>query len=81
MRGEIQEILREVEEIFNGLMTTFCVMSIEDLREVVREEVRKTLLQAFLALTPYVSEEEQKEIEEEMRDFREDEMELEEMDI
>ena len=79
VRGEIQEILREVEEIFNGLMTTFCVISIEDLREVVREEIRKTLLQAFLALTPYVSEEEQKEIEEEMKDFRENVIELEGM--
>ncbi len=57
------------------------MMSTEELREVVREEVRRTLLQAFLALIPYVSEEEQKEIEEEMKDFREEEMELEEMDI
>ena len=44
------------------------MMSTEELREVVREEVRRTLLQAFLALIPYVSEEEQKEIEEKQKE-------------
>ncbi len=62
-------------------MTMFCTVSTEELKEVIREEVRKTLLQAFLASIPYVSEEEQKEIEKEMEGFREDEMELEDMDV
>jgi len=39
-------------------------MSLEDLRTVIREEMRKALLDAFKELVPYVSEEEQAEIDE-----------------
>ncbi len=38
-------------------------LSVEELRAIVREEVKRALLRAFLELIPYVSEEEQKEIE------------------
>jgi len=40
-------------------------ISAEDLRAIVREEVAKALRRSFLELLPYVSDEEQKEIEEE----------------
>ena len=39
-------------------------MSLEDLRIIIREEMRKALLEAFKELVPYVSEEEQAEIDE-----------------
>ncbi len=39
-------------------------MYLEDLRAVVREEMRKVLLEAFKELVPYVSDEEQAEIDE-----------------
>ena len=39
-------------------------ISAEDLRAIVREEVAKALRRSFLELLPYVSGEEQKEIEE-----------------
>ncbi len=35
----------------------------EELKDIIAESVRETLLEAFLALVPEVSEEEQKEIE------------------
>ncbi len=50
-------------------------MSLEDLRIVVREEMRKALLEAFKELVPYVSDEEQAEIDEvagEPEDYDED---------
>jgi len=50
-------------------------MSFEDLRTVVREEMRKALLEAFKELVPYVSDEEQAEIDEiagEPEDYDED---------
>ena len=50
-------------------------MSLEDLRTVIREEMRKALLDAFKELVPYVSEEEQAEIDEmagEPEDYDED---------
>ena len=39
-------------------------VSVEELRRVVREEVKRALLEALTELLPYVSEDEQKEIEE-----------------
>ncbi len=39
-------------------------MYLEDLRAVVREEMRKALLEAFKELVPYVNDEEQAEIDE-----------------
>ncbi len=35
----------------------------EELKDIIAESVRETMLEAFLALVPEVSEEEQKEIE------------------
>ena len=39
-------------------------MSLEELRIIIREEMRKAMLEAFKELVPYVSEEEQAEIDE-----------------
>jgi len=39
-------------------------MSLEDLRIIIREEMRKALLEAFKELVPYVSDEEQTKIDE-----------------
>ena len=39
------------------------VISVEELRRIVREEVRRALLEVLVELLPYVDEEEQKEIE------------------
>ncbi|MCD6349043.1 MAG: hypothetical protein J7L91_05385 [Candidatus Korarchaeota archaeon] len=50
-------------------------MSLEDLRTVIREEMRKILLEAFKELVPYVSDEEQAEMDEiagEPEDYDED---------
>ena len=50
-------------------------MSLEDLRTIVREEMRKALLEAFKELVPYVSDEEQAEMDEiagEPEDYDED---------
>ena len=38
-------------------------VSVEELRRIVREEVRKALLEALMELVPPVDEEEQREIE------------------
>ncbi len=38
-------------------------VSVEELRRIVREEVRKALLEALMELAPPVDEEEQREIE------------------
>ncbi|MCD6323645.1 MAG: hypothetical protein J7L55_00845 [Desulfurococcales archaeon] len=38
-------------------------ITVEELRRIVREEVRRALLEAFLELVPFVDEEEQREIE------------------
>ncbi|NOZ59770.1 MAG: hypothetical protein GXO66_09405 [Euryarchaeota archaeon] len=38
-------------------------MAREELKDIIAESVRETMLEAFLALVPEVSEEEQKEIE------------------
>jgi len=39
------------------------VISVEELRKIVREEVRRALLEALVELLPVVNEEEQREIE------------------
>jgi len=38
-------------------------VSVEELRKIVREEVKRALLEALIELLPYVDEEEQKEVE------------------
>ncbi len=38
-------------------------ISVEELRKIVREEVKRALLEALAELIPYVTEEEQEEIE------------------
>ena len=38
-------------------------ITVEELRRIVREEVRRALLEAFLELVPLVDEKEQREIE------------------
>ncbi len=38
-------------------------ITVEELRKIVREEIRRALLEAFLELVPVVDEEEQREIE------------------
>ena len=38
-------------------------ITVEELRRIVREEVKRALLEAFLELVPVVGEEEQREIE------------------
>lgn len=50
-------------------------MSTDDLKTIVGEEMRKALLEAFKELVPYVSDEEQAEIDEiagEPEDYDED---------
>ena len=39
-------------------------VSKEELIKILREELRRTLLEAFIELVPYIDEEEQEEIEE-----------------
>ena len=39
-------------------------LSVEELRKIIREEVRRALLETIILLLPEVCEEEQKEIEE-----------------
>ncbi len=51
-------------------------ISIEELRRIVREEVRRALLEALIELLPPVDEDEQREIEEiagKPSDYREEE--------
>ena len=51
-------------------------ITVEELRKIVREEVRRALLEAFLELVPVVGEEEQREIERiagKPSDYREEE--------
>ncbi|RLG85332.1 MAG: hypothetical protein DRO18_05940 [Thermoprotei archaeon] len=51
-------------------------VTVEELRRIVREEVRRALLEAFLELVPAVDEEEQQEIERiagKPSDYREEE--------
>ena len=52
------------------------MITVEELRRIVREEVRRALLEAFLELIPPVDEEEQQEIERiagKPSDYREEE--------
>ncbi|OYT51722.1 MAG: hypothetical protein B6U76_10705 [Desulfurococcales archaeon ex4484_217_2] len=51
-------------------------ITVEELRRIVREEVRRVLLEAFLELVPVVDEKEQREIERiagKPSDYREEE--------
>ncbi len=51
-------------------------ITVEELRRIVREEVKRALLEAFLELVPVVGEEEQREIERiagKPSDYREEE--------
>ncbi len=51
-------------------------VSVEELRRIVREEVRRALLEALIELLPSVGEDEQREIEEvagKPSDYREEE--------
>ncbi len=51
-------------------------ITVDELRRIVREEVRRALLEAFLELVPVVDEEEQREIERvagKPSDYREEE--------
>mgnify|MGYP000568940455 CR=1 FL=1 len=51
-------------------------ITVDELRRIVREEVKRALLEAFLELVPVVGEEEQREIERiagKPSDYREEE--------
>ena len=51
-------------------------ITVEELRRIVREEVRRVLLEAFLELVPVVDEKERREIEriaDKPSDYREEE--------
>ena len=52
------------------------IVSVEELRKIVREEVKRALLEVLVELLPPVEEDEQREIEEvagEPSDYREEE--------
>ncbi len=46
-----------------GDTVSFISISVEELRRIVREEVKRALLEALVELIPYVDEREQMEIE------------------